>query len=317
VARGKAGSEERDFRLEVPQFVTMAVVHNLVDRAQPILQAGGPRFGKFTVDASGLAHISPVGLTALTSIVLFARHHNLYRRGVLIYPRKTHVRTYLSRMNFTRLLGVRRPANEAHRAPRRARFRELVQVETSEDCPRVTNQLRSVLVKTGEVSDVVLNNAVHCLLELLENVVHHADSPTKGVACAQSYKNHVEVAIADCGIGIRRSLAKNPAHRGRVDSDEAAVRLALQKGITSTPDRNSGEGLFFVAELMLRAGRIKVCSGEATLLAGRNGIGIKQRAVWPGTLIGLRFERNSQVPIREIFDRFSPMTEQMLPFEEV
>ncbi len=305
------------FRLAVPRFVTMALVQNLIDRAQPILQTDRP-FKSFVVDASQLTHISPVGLTALTSIVLFAKHNGSYEEGTLVNPRRLHVRTYLSRMNFNRLLQAK-PTREAHRAPRRARFRELVRVDTADDCQRVTSQLRAVLKKAkAKVSEVVLNNAVHCLLELLENVIHHADSPTKGLACAQAYRDYVEVAIADCGIGVRRSLAKNPAYRERIPSDEAAVQLALQKGVTSTPSRNSGEGLFFVAELMQRAGRMKLYSGQAMLLAGRTGVAVRQKPSWPGTLIGLRFERRREVPIREIFDRFLPLPEELiLPFKDV
>src|SRR5262245_4696111 len=127
-----AAGGRRDFRLEVPKFATMALAHVLVDRAQPILSAA-EQFRRFTVDASQLALISPVGLTTLTTIVLFARHHNLYERGTLVYPRKQHVRTYLSRMNFNRLLQVDHP-DLTYRGPRRARFRELSQVETDDDC---------------------------------------------------------------------------------------------------------------------------------------------------------------------------------------
>jgi len=307
---------KRNFTLVVPQFVTMALVHNLIDRAQPILE-GSQFFGRFTVDASQLAHISPVGLAALTTIVLSAVRGGRFEKGFLVDPKKTHVRTYLSRMNFKRLLNVRE-RSRVHRAPRQARFRELIEVSTDDDCSRVTDQIATVLRKKGDVSELIVDNTVYCLLELLENIVHHAESPTNGLVCAQAYKESgaVELVIVDCGIGVRASLSKNP--RYSIQSDADAIRLALQKGVTSTPARNSGEGLFFVAELMERAGRMRLHSGNAMVSVGKTGKVVRKAAEWPGTLVGLRFEKRSGIPIREIFNRFAPLSEELLlPFEEL
>lgn len=319
--RGKSPQEPRDFTLEVPKFVTMPLVDRLIERAQPLLQ-GTTRFRKLIVDTRELTHISPVGLTALASIVLLAVRNRRFESGVLQPPKKKHVRTYLSRMNFNRLLRVQEPRRaRAHRAPRRGRFRELVEIGDEYDCVRVTEQLRDVVKKQAPLKDVVLNNMVHCLLEVMENVIHHAGSPTNGLACGQAYPGSraVELAIVDCGIGIQASLRKNPQYRERINSDEDAVRLAVKKGVTSTPSRNTGEGLFFVAELLARSGKMKVHSGEAVLTTSPQGMVVTPASNWPGTLVGLRFELKRTVPIREVFDKYAPQIEELesFPLEEV
>jgi hypothetical protein len=63
---------------------------------------------------------------------------------------------------------------------------------------------------------------------------------------------------------------------------------------------------------------MRLHSGTAMVSVGRTGKVVKRAAAWPGTLVGLRFEKRSGIPIREIFDRFAPLTEeQILPFEDV
>ena len=309
--RARTPRKSKNFVLKLPKFVTLPQVHRLIERAQPILFARKP-FVRFTVDARELAHISPVGLATLVSIVRHAMTNGHYVKGTYRHPEKRHVRTYLSRMNFGRLIGLQ-DVEHPRRSRSRGRFRELVEVGTAEDCSKVADQLRRVLTKQVALTDVVLNNVTYCVLELLENVIHHAQSSTNGVACAQAYpKSHaVELAIVDCGIGVRASLAKNPEHAPRARSDADAILLALQKGVTSTPERNTGEGLFFVAELMTEAGRMRVQSGEAMLAVSRRaGMVTKPAPAWPGTLVGLRFEPKRAVSISEIFGRFTRLDEE-------
>jgi len=314
--KSNAEKKGEDFVLEVPRFVTMPMVPRLIERAQPIFSRPEP-FRRFTIDASELALISPVGLSALASIALFAARRGRFERGFVISPDRKHVKTYLSRMNFNRLLRMREPApDRPQRSPRRARFRELVEVVTEDDCIEVPEQICAVLKRKAEISDVVVSNLMYCLSELLDNVRQHAESPTNGLACAQAYGGAVELAIADCGIGIRGSLAKNPAYAGQLETDADAVQLALQKGVTSTPGRNTGEGLFFVAELLAKTGKMRLQSGTALVNVNRGKMKTGGAAGWPGTLVGLRFESKKGVPIREIFDRHTPEL-TLFPLEEL
>lgn len=60
--------------------------------------------------------------------------------------------------------------------------------------------------------------------------------------------NAIKIGIADTGIGIFKSIS----HVHQVDFDLAAIRLALQPGVTGTTSheggtsQNAGAGLFFI-----------------------------------------------------------------------
>ena len=81
-----------------------------------------------------------------------------FKEGGFVFPEKKHVATYLARMNCGRRVSIRRRVRErVDRAPRRGRFRELVELETPERCERVTEELRGVLAETGEVGEMTLS----------------------------------------------------------------------------------------------------------------------------------------------------------------
>jgi len=225
--RKSAKSRTKDFTLVTPKFVTMPMIDHLIERAQPILH-GDALYERFIVDARELTHISPVGLATLASILLFSARNRRFKTGLIQYPKREHVKRYLSRMNFNKLLRVReaRPVRP-HRARRSGRFRELMEVATEDECIKVTMHIADVLRK--QVPATIVHNVSHCLAEVLDNVIHHAASPTNGVACAQAYpkKGSVELAIVDCGIGVRESLRKNPQYVDRAATDTDALKLAV------------------------------------------------------------------------------------------
>lgn len=319
MAGGRTGRRLRDFTLNVPAFMTMANVPHLIRRAQPILRTDA-RFDRFVVNVQDLALISPVGLATLTSILRLADHERRFKQGLVRAPRRHNVRTYLSRMNFNRLIRMAEdPRQKPHRAPRRGRFRELNEFRDERGCMRITDHLCKVLESDGSLSESAVNSVHFCLSETTENVCHHAESPIHGVACAQYHNksNAVELAIVDCGIGIRNSLSKNAKYASDVESEGDALRLAIARGVTSRPYRHSGDGLFFVAELLTRAGRMVLHSGGARLTISRSHVWpmIQDAPVWPGTIVGLRFERRKGISISEVFRRFSPPDTEEGPFQ--
>ena len=85
--------------------------------------------------------------------------------------------------------------------------------------------------------------------ELATNVVYHAESGG-GYVLAQQYNfssgSVVDIAVADCGIGIRASLQKNPDIT-YLSSDVDAIELALSEGVTSVQELYRGYGLSHVA----------------------------------------------------------------------
>ncbi|WP_316204183.1 hypothetical protein [Bradyrhizobium sp. SZCCHNS3051] len=79
----------------------------------------------------------------------------------------------------------------------------------------------------GDIFDA-LSYSLH---EIIQNVAEHSETPDVR-CCLQHWptKPRVHLALLDCGIGIRRSLERNP--HMRIETDLAALRLALRPGIS-------------------------------------------------------------------------------------
>jgi ABC-type transporter Mla MlaB component/anti-sigma regulatory factor (Ser/Thr protein kinase) len=129
--------------------------------------------------------------------------------------------------------------------------------------------------------------------DLAENVLQHARSDGGGVAALtmQPDEESVELAIADCGVGIRGSLMENPEYEN-VGDDLAAIKAAVGPGATSDPGSGGGYGLF-LARLVVRdnGGAIMVRSGTTEW---SEGSGTSSRLCFPspGTLIVVRARIN-------------------------
>jgi hypothetical protein len=84
--------------------------------------------------------------------------------------------------------------------------------------------------------------AAKMLGELLDNAVTHAESGTGAFAAAQVYvqRGDLELAVADCGIGVRSHLSRNPDFRNLTAPQ--ALKSALQPGVSGTSE-SRGNGL--------------------------------------------------------------------------
>ncbi len=175
---------------------------------------------------------------------------------------------------------------------------------TSEVAARVIGrELTAALEASCEVDEPASNAIRTCLDELLDNVLHHADTAMGGFAAARGWRKppRFEVAIADLGIGVRRSLTKNPEYASVAD-DMAALAKAVQLGVTSTPDRNSGYGLAVTRGLLDRNhGLLVIKSGWAELWLGSEEEAVGADAPFPGTFVGLRARTNRPFNVTEVY----------------
>jgi anti-sigma regulatory factor (Ser/Thr protein kinase) len=167
----------------------------------------------------------------------------------------------------------------------------------------IGRELTAALTASCDVDELASRAIRTCLDELLDNVVHHADARNGGFATARGWRKpaRFEVAIVDLGIGIRRSLTKNPAYAS-ADDDMAAVRKAVELGVTSTPHRNSGYGLAVTRDLLDKNhGLLVIKSGWAELWLGSEEEEVRADAPFPGTLVGLRARTNRPLNVTEVY----------------
>jgi hypothetical protein len=83
--------------------------------------------------------------------------------------------------------------------------------------------------------DPIPSLATQIVGELADNAVSHGRGPCGAFCTAQAYGDgHVELALVDLGVGVRRHLAQNP-NLPRYGSDSVALRAAAEEGVSGVP----------------------------------------------------------------------------------
>lgn len=172
----------------------------------------------------------------------------------------------------------------------KARFNTEHMVESVE---RKAKKLAIVLC--NEDPDL-LDTLTYAIREIMRNVVEHGD--VNKIWYAGQYwptKDIVEVAILDEGIGIKKSLLKNP--KLDIKDDEDALLLAIEPGISGNtkpfdandPFSNSGFGLFMTSRICQEGGDFVICSNSRLL-----HINARRRVIkninFQGTAVRLRLK---------------------------
>ncbi len=146
------------------------------------------------------------------------------------------------------------------------------------------------------VSPSIVRMARSVFEELGANVVDHSGRPETGYGFVQvdPSRHRLELAFADCGVGFRASLQRNPELQGRVADDAEALQLAMSPRITGTqsPRTNMGIGLKLLADFSdVLGGDLWIASGSAMLhrktTAGQRTNVIRSILPWRGTWISL------------------------------
>lgn len=199
---------------------------------------------------------------------------------------------YLSRMNVLDALGVARQEVGTRRVGD-GRFIEVSALDEPDG------------LFTDAVCDLVLHHfddaarfvpalewAVH---EVVDNVHIHAEAATPGFACAQYYPNRhrLEVSVVDLGRGLKASLSESHP----VEDDEAAIRLALQRGVTRSRKVGQGNGLAGTRDIVeANGGSLSVWTGSCRWRLHRDGEHPPhEMPTWPGT--GLRMSLDTRRPV--------------------
>ena len=129
--------------------------------------------------------------------------------------------------------------------------------------PRIVT-IMDVLVKVAEFNSGVLRAVEWCLNELADNVLVHSGGATGWIQLIARPKMHkVDLVVADRGMGIRTSLQQAYPDLG---SDEDALRLAIEQGVTRDKSIGQGNGLAGSLRIARAAkGFVNVASGSANL----------------------------------------------------
>jgi hypothetical protein len=163
-------------------------------------------------------------------------------------------------------------------------FREETEVE------ELANQALEALTRAG-LGPANLHPLVsEVFAELALNAAEHSKSEIGAFGFIQFYDfpegGRFFCAVADGGIGIRRSLERNPELRDRVPYDWTAIELALRERVSGTGVTTRGIGLYGVAEDMRKAGRRLIIHSGIGMLETSEEMecATRRAALFPGTV---------------------------------
>ena len=179
---------------------------------------------------------------------------------------------------------------------------------TIENCAR---EISNILVQyqSGELKETL----TYSIREIIRNVVEHSEADQFGY-CAQYWptKNIVEFSLLEKGIGIRKTLTRNP-HLS-ISSDQDALKLSLLPGVSGKAYNgkrgfnkgvwaNSGFGLYMTSRICGNGGSFFLISGNSgILLNNRKRYYIKTNL--QGTALRLRLNTNNIGALSQILEKY-------------
>jgi len=168
----------------------------------------------------------------------------------------------------------------------------ITQFATESEVDKLANAAGERLTAAGLGAANIYSVVAEVFAELAMNAAQHSESGIGAFGLIQFYQSEGEqrfiCAVADGGIGIRRSLESNPTLKRQAYQDWIAIDLALQEGISRMASNRRGIGLFGVAEEMAKPGRqLIVHSGIGLLRTYGGGLpkAVRSPMRFPGTLV--------------------------------
>ena len=167
----------------------------------------------------------------------------------------------------------------------------LTKFETESGVDDIANDVFDALGRFKHTSHNVYGIVSETFGELAYNAVQHSESPVESYGFIQFYRGRqgrrFVCGVADGGIGIRRSLERNPALASRVPNDWVAIERATGEGVSGTGDRTRGIGLYGVSEDMRRRERQLIVHSGIGSLQFREEMQsqVSRTRLFPGTAV--------------------------------
>lgn len=174
---------------------------------------------------------------------------------------------------------------------------------------REVDQYARQLVEIGRVQgadEETLESLEIAITELINNCFDHAGvgAGLSGLVCAQAWPagNRAQIAFADPGIGIRRSLLSNPALADQLRT-ENACEIAATYGVTGKPGAHTGYGLSLARELIeLNGGAFALYSQDECYFRGESDKYVSAGTPnWPGSLIVVEWKTDRDLRVDEVY----------------
>lgn len=256
------------------------------------------------LDLRSVSFVEPAGICGLAALLEFLTARcedvNLVLTG-------RDVPAYLERMDFFRYFGERVDTNadvaslEERQRHNPGTLQELINFHTEEEIPGIIHRISEILENQGyRLRERVAICSV--LSEICANAAEHGRSSFGAYAAVQAYHHIVSgarrrgeevlIAIADGGPGVRETLSRNPKYADHTETDNDAIRHALQMGVSGTGELGRGGGLALVAQISGRSGgSLSLRSGTGRVTAYEDRKNSRNVPFFPGTFVRVSLPR--------------------------
>ena len=171
-------------------------------------------------------------------------------------------------------------------------------------------KLIPVIRKKLKLPETVVKAVNWVLWEAIGNSIVHGYSmrsyegifPHPIYFCAMSYEKYIKIAILDLGCGIHNSLSEMEQYKSV--TNEEALKLAVQNGVSGNPEGSPGFGLFGSAEIARQSGgELVIISGTSKLILDENRLRVEKSSYYQGTMIELQLPAKINIDLKNIFGK--------------
>ena len=214
----------------------------------------------------------------------------------LLTPDNAEVRTYLKSMGLYQALqenGVRVDGGGVAESRSRGVVLPLTHLNSEYEVDEATNRAYDAISASNLGASNLHFVVTETFSELAMNAVQHAESAIGAYGVIQFVQNQsgqrrFVCGVADGGIGIRRSLSRNPAHPKReLWRDWTAIEYAMKERVSGTANSLRGMGLFGIMEDTVANGQALIIHSGIGLLQVNEGSSVsdaRRASLFPGTL---------------------------------
>jgi len=233
---------------------------------------------KVLLDARHTRFASPYGLIGLLTVA-----QSRATKPELVPPEDHDVASYWARTGFYQhadgLFDLRGPGSRTRAGGDSQVLLEITPVVQSSDVhsvvDRIQERAQKILSKELSIDAQASIRFVMTLSEVCQNIVEHAGRG--GWVAVQTYKwqkrlgrRVVQIAVADAGIGFRRSLESLPGRQPPAPGDRwddgTALEEAVIRGVSRFRDRGRGQGLAGARNFLGKwSGKLSIRSGTARI----------------------------------------------------
>ncbi|WP_354857347.1 ATP-binding protein [Acetobacter fabarum] len=280
--------------IDIPQTLGLNQIPEIIKK--------WPRDQEVTLKLAPHQWVDPVGLVSLACLIDHARKE--FKQTPQVNFSECSNVSYWERMDFFECLKISGPNQSGNRHEADGRFSEMRMIKDDNDTDSISKSLVETL--NLEKYSAAWRAVNHIITEAINNVCHHSESFGYAHAQYTPKNDHVNICIADTGIGLKQSLSRIY----QLKTDAQAIEKALEPCVTSNPPqnrqterRNRGVGLTTIQRLVdASCGVLHIWSGDTLW---RNGVASHGHGVWQGTLVAISIKRDKITP------QFSQMMKQL------